>query len=175
MSSNIDQLDMSPFPTMNWDDCEWWEGDISLAFGKDTGLTVTPHDPSVSRLPSEAQRDALRYHLEHGEHIVSAVLDAFQPYYSEMRPRYVEFLGDEVDQLMPPISTRDQLRELIDLRQVHIHPWMKSGIGYVGLQFGCTWDLEHGVGVLLHLARVVDIGGADVSFAWAPEEADDLR
>ena len=33
---------------------------------------------------------------------------------------------------------------------------------------------RHGLGVLLQRERVVDLGGADVSFAWAPNEADKL-
>lgn len=46
--------------------------------------------------------------------------------------------------------------------QVHIHPREKSRVGYVGLQFGCTWDVEHGLGVMMHNDRVVDLGGGCV-------------
>lgn len=34
-------------------------------------------------------------------------------------------------------------------------------------------DQEHGPSVLMHRNRVIEIGGADVSFAGSPEEADD--
>jgi len=89
-----------------------------------------------------------------------------------MRPKYGSFLGDEFASLMPALTATEELALLIDLRHVHIHPWSKDGIGYVGLQFGCTWDQEHGLGLMMHLDRVVEIGGADVSFAWSPAEAD---
>jgi len=34
----------------------------------------------------------------------------------------------------------------------------KDGIPYVGFEFGCTWDEEHGLGVLMHGTRTVEIG-----------------
>lgn len=174
MSEQPDKLDQPPFPPMEWGDCDWWDGEIDLAFGVSAGLTVTPYDPSASRLPSSGQSDALAFQLQQGEQVIDAVLAALRPYYGELRPRYLDFLGPEADRLMPVAENSEQLRELIDLRQVHVHSWAREGIAYVGLQFGCTWDQEHGFGVLMHKDRVVEIGSADVSFAWAPEEADEF-
>jgi len=111
--------------------------------------------------------------LEHEEQVYSAVLAALRPYYEEMRPQYLSFLGSESGTLMPPVGTSAELSHLIDLRHVHIHPWTKDGIGYFGLQFACTWDQEHGLGVMMCRDRVVSVGSADVSFAWSPNEADD--
>jgi hypothetical protein len=46
----------------------------------------------------------------------------------------------------------------------------RSNAAYVGLEFGCTWDEEHGVGVMTHQGRAVKIGGADTAFlAWVAE------
>ena len=115
----------------------------------------------------------MAFHLEHGEQVYSAVLAALRPYYDEMRPRFLSFLGTEADSLMPAVQALADLSDLIDLRHVHIHPWAKDDFGYVGLQFGCTWDQEHGFGVMMHRHRVVSIGSADVSFAWSPDETDD--
>lgn len=172
MSSATDNLDLPPFPRMTWDDCDWWDGTVDLSFGHDATLSVTPYDPSVSRTPADYQCEAMTFHLTHGERVFSAVLKALRPYYDEMRPRYRTFLGDEFEALMPAVGTKEDLASLIDLRHVHIHPWSKDGVGYVGLQFGCTWDQEHGLGLMMHLDRVVEIGGADASFAWSPAEAD---
>ena len=165
-------LELPPFPTMEWDDCEWWDGEISLTFGERVGLTVTPYDLGASRLPTFTQGQALTYHMQNGDQVFAAVLDALLPYYQRMRPKYVEYLGDDVDQLMPALDKAEGLKQLVDLRQVHVPPWQNSGVGYVGLQFGCTWDVEHGLGLLMHKDRVVQLGGADVSFAFKPELAD---
>jgi hypothetical protein len=173
MTNDPDNLDMPPFPNMRWDDCDWWDGSVDLVFGSGAALTVTPSDPSISRMPSEIQRQAMTFQLEHGQEVFAAVLKALQTYYAKMRPRYLSFLGSQADSLMPTVQSEKELSRLIDLRHVHVHPWIKDGVGYVGLQFGCTWDQEHGFGVLMHRDRVVTVGSADVSFAWSPDEADD--
>lgn len=172
MSIDSDHLNQPPFPPLRWDDCDWWEGEIDLAFGLSAGLTVTPYDSSVSRSPSPAQAAALEFQIKNGDRVIESVLEALRGYYDELRPRYLNFLGDEAGRLMPEIQKGQQLRELIELVQVHVHPWGLDGLAFVGLQFGCTWDREHGLGVQMHGSRVVEIGSADASFAWAPEEAD---
>jgi hypothetical protein len=172
MSPDPTTLDHPPFPPLDWDDCEWWVGEVSVSFGNCAGLQVAPHDPAVSRMPTSAQGNALAYLMQNGDQVFAAVLKALLPYYQRMRPKYIEFLGRDADRLMPEATQPEALASLIDLRQVHVHPWEKSGIGYVGLEFGCTWDVEHGLGVMMHNDRVVDLGGAEVSFAWSPQEAD---
>lgn len=173
MPCESDTFEMAPFPPMTWNDCDWWDGSVDLSFGAGAALSVTPYDPSISRLPEAYQCDALTYQIEEGDQVFASVLAALRPHYGELRPRYHSFLGEDFDSLMPAVNTSSDLARLIDLRHVHIHPWTKNGIGYVGLQFGCTWDQEHGLGCLMHLDRVVKIGGADVSFACSPAEADE--
>lgn len=173
MSTHSNCLKLLPFPPMIWDDCEWWDGTIDLSFGVGATLSVTPYNPSVNRSPSDYQAKALTFLLERGDEVFAEVLAAVRPYYERMRPKYRDFLGSDFNLLMPTLAAPTDLGRLIDLRHVHIHPWTKDGIGYVGLQFGCTWDQEHGLGALMHLDRVVDVGCADVSFAWAPAEGDD--
>ena len=172
MTQDIDELDHPPFPPMDWCDCDWWEGFTDLTIGTDADLNVTVHDPSVTRIPSESQSAAYQFQLDNGERITNSVLVALREYYDEIRPRYLDFLGDEADTLMPAIEHDTDFRQLIDLVHVHIHPWTTAGSAYVGLQFSCTWDREHGLGVLMHRDRVVTVGGADMSFAFAPDEAE---
>lgn len=189
-----DTLHSPPFPELAWCDCDWWEGHTILpawagflasggAYGTPdsasapsdgtTRLSVTPHDPAVSRLPSDAQTRAYQYQFDHGPEIVAAVVQALPPYYEKLRPRWEAVYGAEATaQLMPPITDLADFRRLIGLHQIHIHPWQREGLGYVGLEFGCAWDREHGLGVMLHGSRVVEIGSADTSFAWAPKEAE---
>lgn len=160
-------LDMEPFPWLKWDvDC-WTGGEVDLVSGH-AGLTVIPPEGSRSLLPTEAQREAMSYHLEHGAAIKSAVLSALLPYYESLRPRYASFLGHEAHKRMPALQTPVELLPLVDLRQVYLHPWTKDGSGYVGFLYGCTWDQEHGLGVMLLRDQVIEIGGADLPFCFEP-------
>ena len=61
-------------------------------------------------------------------------------------------------------------RRLIGLHNVHFVPLMKDGLPYFGYEFGCIWDDEHGLGVLMHGRRVVEVGDAQTSFTlWIAE------
>ena len=40
----------------------------------------------------------------------------------------------------------------------------QDNYAYVGLECGCSWDEEHGLGFLLYKDRIVKIGGAEESF-----------
>ena len=43
----------------------------------------------------------------------------------------------------------------------------KDNFAYIGFEFGCEWDEEHGLGVMMHKDSVVVIGQADTSFdSW---------
>lgn len=160
-------LDMEPFPWLKWDSDCWTGGEVDLVSGS-AGLTVFPPEDSPALMPTEAQREAMTYHLEHGAAIQSAVLAALLPHYESLRPRYASFLGHEADKLMPAVQSPLHLLPLVDLRQVYMHPWTKEGAGYVGLLYGCTWDQEHGLGVILVRGRVFEIGCADISFSFQP-------
>ncbi|MFC9911229.1 DUF6985 domain-containing protein [Streptomyces sp. NPDC127197] len=60
---------------------------------------------------------------------------------------------------------------------VYVHQMTRDGIPYVGIEFCCPCDEEHGVGVLMHGTRTVDVGGADTAFLlWIAErDATDPR
>lgn len=167
MPEHPTHLDMEPFPRLKWDGDCWTGGEVDLISG-DAGLTIFPPEDSLTFMPTEAQRETMAYHLEHGDVIQSAVLAALLPHYESLRPRYVTFLGREADNLMPVTQSPRDLLPLIDLRQMYLHPWTEDGAAYVGLLFGCTWDQEHGLGVILARDRVIEIGGADVSFCFQP-------
>jgi hypothetical protein len=77
----------------------------------------------------------------------------------------------EPARLMPDIRCTDDLRALIGLHAIHIHQVLKDGMPYVGFELGCNWDEEHGLGILVHGNRTVEIGGADTAFLrWIAEE-----
>jgi hypothetical protein len=167
MSSDPDHLDQPPFPELDWEDSEW-VGVMKLGSGPGVGLNIHIDEPDASRMPSESQRAAFAYLVERWQNVFSSVLEALLPYYQRIRPRYLDFLEEDAEQLMPELADAKKLGPLIDIRQVFIHPAPKDGV-CVGLLFGCTWDEEHGLGVIVHLDQVMEIGGADLAFSWSPE------
>ncbi len=180
-----------PFPLLTWSKYKWWEGQAVLeawsGFQSRRGpygavdrthpadgvahLTVATN--SADGHLAEYQSKAFRFQLDHGAEVVASVLNALLSYYRSLRTDWASFIDAEyMVQAMPDVLAPDDFRSLIGLSQIHVHPYFKNDLAYVGLEFGCTWDDEHGFGVMLHGARVVSIGDAAVSFAWTPDEAE---
>lgn len=177
-----------PFPPLQWDKY-FWAGEVILptwagfqsrrgnyasvsSHAKSDGrvrLTVTPENDEEKTPPLMEQIRAFQLLLENERAVGESVLMAIFAEY----PRLCDMYGyddDEAAELMPKIKRADQLRTLIGLSNVHLLNVAKDGISYIGFEFGCTWDDEHGLGVMTYRNRVVEVGGADTSFlAWIAE------
>ena len=70
-------------------------------------------------------------------------------------------LGEESGEqhLLPVPTTAEAVADLCCIRSIYLHPE-----GVVGLGGSCTWDEEHGFGVLLKENDVLAVGGEDVAF-----------
>jgi hypothetical protein len=92
----------------------------------------------------------------------AAIISWCSPH-SERKTRF------DFDDGFPVIEDEADLRNNIGPFAVYIHQLDVMGIPYVGFEFGCEWD-EHGLGVLMHGTRAVDIGLADTaSLLWIAE------
>jgi hypothetical protein len=71
------------------------------------------------------------------------------------------------------IAHEDDLKRYIGLYSVNIHQLL-GDVPYIGYEFGCNWEEEHGLGVMMHGTRLVDIGDADTALhLWvAQNDAD---
>jgi hypothetical protein len=175
-----------PLPVLRWDS-SFWSGEAVLStwagfqarqggYGAISGaepsdgsvlLNVDSPDQDARAAPSKPQAAAFGYLLDAPTAVQAAILKSLLQEYPSMRAQY-DYPPDEV---MPEVQSPDQFRELIGLSTVHILAVAKSGFAYVGFEFGCLWDDEHGLGVLTHRDHVVDIGGADTAFlGWNAEE-----
>jgi len=174
-----------PFGTLKWSDYEWWEGEIRLpawagfqsrggpygARDSDSpsdgsaAVHVNPAPAPALLEPTEAQCRALAFQIEQGEVVVEAVLSALLTYYRDLKKTW-----EADDEHMPPVSSAADFRKHIGLNQVHVLSDVQDGLAYIGLEFGCTWDDEHGLGIVVHGARVVEIDDAQIAFSWSPPD-----
>jgi hypothetical protein len=82
----------------------------------------------------------------------------------------------DFDDHFPVIADEQDLKENVGLYAVNIHQVNMGGIPYIGYEFGCAWDKEHGLGVLIHGTRVVEVGFADTAILlWIAEEDAEQR
>ena len=122
-------------------------------------LEANPGSP-----PSSAQERAFREFLENQELVCTTVVKAIFDYYR--REREMWFTGhkasDEI--LVPEVQSPDDLKRLMRLRRLSVLDWSKDGCSLIGFCFHCCWDTEHGLGVLVHGTRVVQVGENDITW-----------
>jgi hypothetical protein len=112
--------------------------------------------------PSKEQACAYRYLLDHDKAVQRAILARIVAAYPGIREKYGPYV-DSAD--LPEVRQPADLKKLIGLSTVHVLNTANGGAAYVGFEFGCTWDGEHGLGVMTHEDRVIKMGGADTSFS----------
>ena len=180
-------IDHPPFPVLIWNNkYKWWEGiaqlpawqgfqscggtygaqDSDKASDGSAAITVTPHSAGETIPPTDAQSRGFQFQLDHGPEVVCAVLETLMPFYQRLRAEW-----DLPEEPLREVTSPEQFRQMMGLSQIHVHPYYRDGLAYIGLEFGCDWDLEHGFGVMLHGARVVEFGYAAAAFEQQPDEA----
>jgi hypothetical protein len=120
-----------------------------------------------ARPPAPEQLSAYWYLLDHEPALFQAVHKAAFKYHQRCRKGGWR---DEKEKPLPALKGPAELRRHIGMGTVHLLPVAKGGLGYIGFELGCSWDREHGLGVMTHKGRVVEFGGADTSFLeWIAE------
>lgn len=128
---------------------------------------------SFDERPSAEQTAAFEHLLAHQHEVRDDILRAVIETYPVQQELY-GYEDEAAAALMPDLDSPQDLKPLVGLSSVHVLRENKQGLAYIGFEFGCTWDNEHGVGAMTHKGRVITTGGADVSFLeWVAER--DIR
>ena len=180
--------DQPPFPPLTWNDGDW-EAEVVLpewsGFQTRRGwyCGVSSPDPSdgsarlrvirprgESPIPSVEQAATYEHLLDHGSAVRDAILAAVFAEYPKFREDYLDSYDEKDDEFadiaagVPELKHVDELRSLIGLGNLFILPEARDRMAYVGFEFGCEWESEHGMGVMTHGTRVIDIGQAPDAF-----------
>lgn len=181
-------IELPPFPSLTWSGFHWegivqldaWHGFVSLqelcpwvshGILPDGDLHLNVHVSSADRAtptpPTREQVVSFQHLLDEQVSLRDAALQAVFADYPRLRECYGDFVDD---QAMPEIAEPRALMRLIRPNGVHVMAHPKDGFTRVGFGFACTWDEEHGLGVLTHRGFVISTGGADESFSeYFPE------
>ena len=148
-------------------------GAVKIVFAPDGRPTIDVEAPLDTPL-TEAELALVERFLDREPEISAAVLRSLYDAYPGLQAEY-GYEGEERRAFMPDLKDPGGLKHLIGLHMVHVQPLEKDGMPYVGYEIGCTWDDEHGVGILMHGERTVSIGGADEAFMLSIAERDAKR
>ncbi len=115
------------------------------------------------KISSIDQINALNFLFENQEHIKKSLLSALQNELPELTALY--------DDLTPSIERIEDFSSVIGLSNIHVLNSEKENYAYVGYEFGCEWEEEHGLGIMTHKDKIISIGQADTAFdCWTTFE-----
>lgn len=181
-------LDYPPFPRLTWEDY-FWASEIVLpswvgfrARGSEYGgarrsrpadgtvrLLIAPLEINARTAPVIEQVAAFQCLMDNEEAIADAVAHALVEY-CRSGDAYCNDDDHLLDELLQ-MSKPDDLCSLVELSCVHVLNVFHDGEACIGFEFACTWDEEHGAGVMTYRGQVIAAGPADHSFLeWVAEQ-----
>ena len=119
---------------------------------------------------NDIQRENYNGFVSKQEALTPEILDKIFEFYKSSYPDYklgwkmggVE--GEELEEFLPTPTTPEDLKRFITPINVYIQSGHECEAGTLGLEFDCTWDIEHGLGVLIKEWKVKEAGLADVTY-----------
>lgn len=123
--------------------------------------------------PYSEQANAYNFLIENESTMANMLLSRIAAYFVEYWADYFRHDGAD-DSLVQRVSTPHGIQDTLHVNHVMIHNKSLDDCAYVGFGFNCSWEQEHGVGLLFHRDRIVDIGDEDTSFSpsqWGDDAA----
>lgn len=152
-----------------------WRSKIILSswndfFGKNLIIELNiGGDKTVNSLET-IHKEAYEYILNHQSELLENILLSLLSEYSNMQDEY-GYDDDEIDKYMPSVNSINDFSKLMLPKRIYILDIEKDNLSYIGFSFSCSWDDEHGYGVMMHKNRVVKMGGEEIAFlSWVAEE-----
>lgn len=116
--------------------------------------------------PTDDELHAVAFLQENQLAIADALTAAVFETYPSIR-RWLQDCGvaeDELAEIAPAVEGIKGIRGLIGLGTVFVLPPGIDGTPYFGLELGCSWDEEHGLGAVFCGTELIEIGSADIAF-----------
>lgn len=131
----------------------------SVLLEKEVELIIPSEDGVVEGWQLEVVKDYLQKEADLKETVFQKIFEYYQEELPELRSQF----GDSADEMAPNIDNIDQLKSLIMPTGICIGE-LEASEEAVGLLFECSWEPEHGLGVLINNWNVEDVGHQDLAF-----------
>jgi len=177
------------YPKFTWDEFFWvtsanlpsWSG-FQIRNGPYGALSSNDKSTGVHQLlfaPEGRGEDPLnknelqlvKWVIDNEKPIHNAMLDALFKEYPSIVKEFSEFLDEDADELLPTLNAPSDIKNIVGVVSINIHQIFKNKIPYFGIELGCTWDEEHGAGLLLHGTHVLEVGNIETAGTlWMAEK-----
>lgn len=108
--------------------------------------------------------DLVKWVIDHQATVHDAMLERLFAEYPAMRKQALDwFDADEAEKVLPQVQSSSQLKAIVGISSINVHQIEQDGRPFIGVELDCSWETEHGVGILLHGDKPLEIGGADTA------------
>ncbi|MFD2178563.1 DUF6985 domain-containing protein [Veronia pacifica] len=133
-------------------------------------IVFAPEGRDDQAINSE-EMELINWFISYQFQVIESIVNALFSSYSSIRESYIEECGEEMAEYFPNVQGANEIKNVVGIVSVNIHQVTKDGIPYIGIEMGCNWEEEHGLGFLLHGTKIVEIGSADTAFLlWMAEK-----
>jgi hypothetical protein len=131
-----------------------WEGEVEFpVLGRDVLLVV---DASEHENPSDAQKEKLDWLAKNIQLIFPSIEENVFGYYQSVFDVYREALGEYADELMPLLSRSSEVWDTVTEPGIYIGPDYQGN--EIHIEYECTFDVEHGLRVVIINGKVARVG-----------------
>ena len=145
--------------------------------GKDDGQNKLIGVQMCNALPEGIleQKKSLEQFLANEEELHRKVRDSIYNYYAQVYKDYRKaykiasmlYGVHDLNEILPVIIKGDELDGLVEFQAMLVHP-PKDGYSKIGIEFNCSWDEEHGLGIVICDSKVEQTGLAEVAILPYP-------
>lgn len=141
---------------LSWDEF-YWLGESSQPLEVEIHVNSKNEQPVA---PHFLQIYAWEEFLKKYDSIHSSILNEALKYYISMRSTYVEMEREWIEN-MPEVSDTKEMEKMISLNYLCVSwPYDEMSVK-ISLSYSCSWEVEHGLGIVLENNNVKEVGAAD--------------
>ena len=176
-------------PTFQWNEF-FWEADVNLpdwsGFQERNGPygAISSDEPSNGNIKlvfapegrgeealTSAEMELINWFISNQSQVIESITNTLFSNYSAIKDSCIEECGEEMAEYFPEVKDVSDIKNVVGIVSVNIHQVSKDNIPYIGVEMGCNWEEEHGIGFLLHGNKIVEAGGADTAILlWMAEK-----
>lgn len=99
--------------------------------------------------------------------ILKKIFDFYKSSYADYKEGWTMAGGisdKELEKHLPTPTTPQNLKSFITPAIVHIQNKQDCKEGTIGIEFDCSWDIEHGLGVTIKNWKVIEASFAEIAY-----------
>lgn len=116
---------------------------------------------------SETHKSTIDTIIRNQESFLEDIRERIFEHYTFLWNDYLKEFEDEIKYPNPKTNSSQAIDSMIKPKAIHMASKIKEG--YFGICFRCTFEREHGLGIVLRNYKVKDVGGEDVGFSLYPD------